>query len=63
MGSSEAFLPQLFRRIQSDKIRKISVEKPSLETVFLDITGRRIGEDEPIRDVRRFYAQMQRARR
>ncbi len=63
VGSSEAFLPQLFRRIQSDQIRKISVEKPSLETVFLDITGRRIGDDEPIRDVRRFYAQMQRARR
>jgi ABC-2 type transport system ATP-binding protein len=63
VGSSEAFLPQLFRKVQPDQIRKISVEKPSLETVFLDITGRRLGEDEPIRDVRKFYAQMQRARR
>ena len=64
VASSETFLPQLFRTITPDQIRRISVEKPSLETVFLDITGRRLGgEDEPMRDVRKFYAQMQRARR
>ena len=62
VASSEEFLPALFRTIHPDQIRRISVEKPSLETVFLDITGRRLGEDEPIRDVRRFYAQMRRAR-
>ncbi|HTT73606.1 MAG TPA: ATP-binding cassette domain-containing protein [Thermoplasmata archaeon] len=61
--SSEEVLPRLFAAIHPDRIRRISVEKPSLETVFLEITGRRIGEDEPIRDVRKFYAQMQRARR
>ncbi len=62
VASSEEFLPVLFRTIQPELIRRISVEKPSLETVFLDITGRRLGEDEPIRDVRKFYAQMRRAR-
>jgi ABC-2 type transport system ATP-binding protein len=62
VASSEEFLPRLLRAIQSDQVKRISVEKPSLETVFLDITGRRIGEDEPIRDVRKFYAQMRRAR-
>jgi ABC-2 type transport system ATP-binding protein len=63
VGSSEDFLPRLFATIHPDKIRRISVEKPSLETVFLEVTGRRLGQDEPIRDLRKFYAQMQRARR
>ena len=62
VGSSEAFLPQLLAKFPPAAIRRISVEKPSLETVFLEITGRRIGEDEPMRDVRKFYAQMQRVR-
>ncbi len=60
--SSEEFLPRLFARVPTDRIRRISVEKPSLETVFLDLTGRRIGQDEPMRDVRKFYMQMRRAR-
>jgi ABC-2 type transport system ATP-binding protein len=63
VASSEDFLPRLFRVLKTDQIRRISVEKPSLETVFLEVTGRRLGQDEPMRDVRKFYAQMQRARR
>ncbi len=62
VASSEEFLPVLFRTVDPNQIKRISVEKPSLETVFLDITGRRLGEDEPLRDVRKFYAQMRRAR-
>ena len=62
VASSEEFLPRLFARVPTDHIRRISVEKPSLETVFLDLTGRRIGQDEPMRDVRKFYMQMRRAR-
>jgi ABC-2 type transport system ATP-binding protein len=63
VGSSEDFLPRLFAAIPTDHIRKISIEKPSLETVFLDITGRRLGGEEPMRDIRKFYMQMRRARR
>jgi ABC-2 type transport system ATP-binding protein len=63
VASSERFLPQLFRTVPTDQIRRISVEKPSLETVFLELTGRRIGaEEEPMRDIRKFYMQMRRAR-
>jgi ABC-2 type transport system ATP-binding protein len=62
VASSEAFLPHLFAAVPTDRIRRINVEKPSLETVFLDLTGRRIAQDEPMRDVRKFYAQMRRAR-
>ena len=62
VASSEAFLPLLLATYPAASVRRISVDKPSLETVFLDITGRRLGEDEPIRDVRRFYAQMRRTR-
>jgi ABC-2 type transport system ATP-binding protein len=60
--SAEACLPKLLQTIPSEEIRRISVEKPSLETVFLDLTGRRIGAEEPMRDVRKFYMQMRRAR-
>ena len=63
VSSSEEFLPKLFATIPTDRIRRISVEKPSLETVFLDLTGRRLGQaEEPMRDIRKFYAQMRRAR-
>jgi ABC-2 type transport system ATP-binding protein len=63
VASSEGFLPHLFRAVPTDQIRRISVEKPSLETVFLELTGRRIGaEEEPMRDIRKFYMQMRRAR-
>jgi ABC-2 type transport system ATP-binding protein len=61
--SSEDFLPRLFATIPTDHIRRISVEKASLETVFLELTGHRIGQEEPMRDIRKFYAQMRRARR
>jgi ABC-2 type transport system ATP-binding protein len=60
--SAEEFLPKLLASIPAEEVRRLSVEKPSLETVFLDLTGRRIGQEEPIRDVRRFYMQMRRAR-
>ncbi len=60
--SADEFLPRLFATIQTDQIRRISVEQPSLETVFLELTGHRIGSDEPMRDIRKFYAQVRRAR-
>ncbi len=60
--SSEEVLPRLLGVVPAAAIRKVSVEKPSLETVFLDLTGRRIVGEEPLRDVRKFYAQMRRAR-
>jgi len=62
VASSEEFLPRLFATVRPDRIRRISVEKPSLETVFLDLTGHRLGAEEPMRDIRRFYLQMRRAR-
>jgi ABC-2 type transport system ATP-binding protein len=63
VGSSEEFLPRFLAAVPGQQIRRISVEKPSLETVFLDLTGHRIGgEEEPMRDIRKFYAQMRRAR-
>jgi len=63
VASAEQFLPKLLQAVPPEEVRRISVEKPSLETVFLDLTGRRIGQEEPMRDIRRFYVQMRRARR
>jgi ABC-2 type transport system ATP-binding protein len=61
--SAEAFLPALLGSIRTDSVRRISIEKPSLETVFLELTGRRLGQEEPMRDIRKFYAQMRQARK
>ncbi|MGD0256632.1 MAG: ATP-binding cassette domain-containing protein [Thermoplasmata archaeon] len=61
--SSEALLPRLFASLQTDSIRRINVERPSLETVFLDLTGRRLDQvGTEVRDYRKFYATMRRAR-
>ncbi len=62
VASAETTLPLLLASVRTENVRRISVEKPSLETVFLDLTGRRIGQEEPMRDIRQFYAQMRRAR-
>ncbi|HYK92699.1 MAG TPA: ATP-binding cassette domain-containing protein [Thermoplasmata archaeon] len=64
VGSAEETLPVLLRSLETAGVKRINVEKPSLETVFLDVTGKRIDSDaggEQI-DFRRFYAQMRRAR-
>jgi len=61
--SAENFLPKLFQAVKTDEIRRINVEKPSLETVFLDITGKRIDNGDSVpHDYRKFYATMRRAR-
>ncbi|MGP8077624.1 MAG: ATP-binding cassette domain-containing protein [Thermoplasmata archaeon] len=62
VDSSEEFLPRLLTAVPADRIRRISVEKPSLETVFLQLTGRRMGQEEPAKDIRKFYQQMRRLR-
>lgn len=61
--SAEACLPALLGSIRTDSVRRISIEKPSLETVFLELTGRRLGQEEPMRDIRKFYAQVRQARK
>jgi ABC-2 type transport system ATP-binding protein len=61
--SAEEVLPRILGTLQNGSVRRINVEKPSLETVFLDVTGRRLGsEDGEVIDYRKFYAQMRRAR-
>ena len=62
VSRADDFLPRLFATVRPDQIRRISVDKPSLETVFLELTGHRIGQEEPMRDVRKFYAQVRRVR-
>jgi ABC-2 type transport system ATP-binding protein len=62
VSSAEDVIPILLANVRRESVRSISIEKPSLETVFLDLTGRRIGSEEPMRDIRRFYAQMRRVR-
>jgi ABC-2 type transport system ATP-binding protein len=63
VSSAEEVLPGVLDLARDAGIRSIEVQKPSLETVFLKLTGRRIGSDagEPV-DFRKFYAQMRRAR-
>ncbi len=61
--SAEEVLPRLLSHIDPKDIRRINVERPSLETVFLDLTGRKIDEDNgEVHDYRKFYATVRRAR-
>ena len=64
VDSAEASLPYLFRTLSTDGIRRINVEKPSLESVFIDITGKRIDQaGSDVQDYRKFYVNLRRARR
>ncbi len=58
--SASTLLPVLLSSIRTEAVHRVTIEGPSLETVFLELTGHRIGQEEPMRDVRRFYAQMRR---
>jgi ABC-2 type transport system ATP-binding protein len=63
VASAEDVLPRLLDLARDAGIRSINVQKPSLETVFLELTGRRLGADKgETVDFRKFYAQIQRAR-
>jgi ABC-2 type transport system ATP-binding protein len=63
VGSAEATLPALFHALKTDGIRRINVEKPSLESVFIDITGKRIDQaGSDVQDYRKFYLSVRRAR-
>jgi ABC-2 type transport system ATP-binding protein len=62
-SSAEEVLPNLLSHVDTHDIRRINVERPSLETVFLDLTGRKIEEDTgEVHDYRKFYATVRRAR-
>jgi ABC-2 type transport system ATP-binding protein len=63
VASAEEVLPRILEELKPDGITRINVEKPSLESVFMDITGKRIesgGGD--VQDYRKFYMQLRRAR-
>ena len=63
VSSAEEVLPRLFTTLKVDGIRRINVEKPSLETVFIDLTGHRLDQGGgDVRDYRKFYASLRRAR-
>jgi len=61
VDASETTLPSILSKLDIRGLRRIDVLKPSLETVFLEITGSRIDE-EPQMDIRRFYASIRRSR-
>lgn len=63
VASAEEVLPRLLASLKTDGVRRIHVEKPSLETVFLDLTGKRIDQAaSEVHDFRKFYATVRRAR-
>jgi ABC-2 type transport system ATP-binding protein len=61
--SAEEVLPNLLAHVDTRDIHRINVERPSLESVFLDLTGRKMEEDNgEAHDFRKFYATVRRAR-
>jgi len=60
---AEEVLPRLFDTLTPDLIGRINVEKPSLESAYMDLTGKRIDQaGTEGRDYRKFYATVRRAR-
>jgi len=63
VSSAEEVLPNLLRALKTEGIHRINVEKPSLESVFIDITGKRIEQaGSEVQDYRKFYMSVRRAR-
>jgi ABC-2 type transport system ATP-binding protein len=63
VSRAEEVLPRLFDAVRADRIHRINVEKPSLETVYMDLTGKRIDQaGAEVHDFRKFYANVRRAR-
>lgn len=61
--SAEEILPSLFSAFGDHAIRNVSIHKPSLETVFMDITGKKIDQaGGDVQDFRKFYMTVRRAR-
>ena len=63
VGSAEEVLPRLLDLVGPAGIKRVNVEKPSLESAFMDLTGKRIdsGPGESL-DFRKFYTTVRRAR-
>jgi ABC-2 type transport system ATP-binding protein len=60
---AEDVLPRLFDTLKPDLIHRMNVEKPSLESVFIELTGKRIDQaSSEVHDYRKFYANVRRAR-
>ncbi len=63
VASAEEALPALFHALKTDGIRRINVEKPSLESVFIDLTGKRLDQTgSDVQDYRKFYMNVRRSR-
>ncbi len=61
--ASEKILPRILSSLKIDGVVKINVDKPSLETVFIDLTGKRLSEEDNKVDMRKFYTTLRMARR
>jgi ABC-2 type transport system ATP-binding protein len=60
---ADEVLPKLIQVLEADGLRRIHVEKPSLESVFIELTGKRIDQaGGEVHDFRKFYANVRRAR-
>ncbi|MGP8135713.1 MAG: ATP-binding cassette domain-containing protein [Thermoplasmata archaeon] len=63
VGSAEETLPSLFASFPERSIQRVNIEKPSLESVFIDITGKRIDQaGSDVQDFRKFYMNVRRSR-
>ncbi|BCS92258.1 Trehalose/maltose import ATP-binding protein MalK [Metallosphaera sp. J1] len=61
VSNAETMLMDVIRAIGNDNIKGIKINKSSLDTVFINLTGGTIEEQDF--DARRFYAMIRRARR
>jgi ABC-2 type transport system ATP-binding protein len=63
VSSAEEVLPRVFHTVGTERIRKLNVEKPSLESVFIEMTGKKIDQgSSDVHDYRKFYMSVRRSR-
>jgi ABC-2 type transport system ATP-binding protein len=63
VSSAEEVLPRVFSIVGTERIRKLNVEKPSLESVFIEMTGKKIDQaGSDVHDYRKFYMNVRRSR-
>ncbi len=64
VASADETLAAILTRVDPRTIHRVNVERPSLESVFIDLTGSRIDSTAgEVPDYRKFYANLRRAQR
>ncbi|BBD72322.1 ABC transporter ATP-binding protein [Sulfodiicoccus acidiphilus] len=61
VNSADRTVVDLLKSVNFSKVKSLKIEKPTLDTVFMELTGKKLDDSEV--DYRKFYMTIRRARR